>query len=83
MTEVNSNTEKIIVVGMFGLPENETILNYVDQGDRDKVIIYRPTTAGPIRGYLVRQDIVDELENNGVQIILPEEYYVIEQNGTS
>tara|TARA_R100001015_G_C4634324_1_gene200633 strand:+ start:4216 stop:4464 length:249 start_codon:yes stop_codon:yes gene_type:complete len=82
MTEVNLNTEKIVVVQMIGLPENETILNYVDQVDRDKVTIYR-TLGGKVQGYLVRQDAIDELENNGVQVILPREYYQIVENGTS
>tara|TARA_Y100001938_G_C8089124_1_gene433973 strand:+ start:2127 stop:2375 length:249 start_codon:yes stop_codon:yes gene_type:complete len=82
MTEVNLDIEKIVVVQMIGLPENETILNYVDQVDRDKVTIYR-TPGATRQGYLVRQDTIDELENNGVQVILPREYYQIVENGTS
>jgi len=50
--------------------------------DRDKVTIYR-TPGATRQGYLVRQDTIDELENNGVQVILPREYYQIVENGTS
>ena len=74
--------EKVIVINMLNLPENKTIFDYVDQEDRYNVKTFSTILAGQVKGYLVRQDIIDELENTGVQVVLPKAYY-IEQNGTS